>query len=205
MRLFRPFRLPEFGGTAIIPLIAACLAISLVGGALLSIATMSPASAPTLTAPRASGEPVTPRAALTELPFGTVQLGGRTVQVRSLVTSAIALVPADCGCDAALGRLAGQAVAAQVSLYFAGAGQAIPQLPALVARDGDGAAVPVSDSDNVLTVAYHPYGLTVLLVFNDATAEVVRGLAGNFELAPRLGELKEAGASLSASQPAGPA
>ena len=58
MRLFRPFRLPEFGGqAAIIPLIAACLAISLVGGALLSVITMSPASAPTLNAPRSSGQP----------------------------------------------------------------------------------------------------------------------------------------------------
>ncbi len=71
MRLFRPFRLPEFGGqAAIIPLIAACLAISLVGGALLSVITMSPASAPTLNAPRSSGQPAVPPGDLTELPAG---------------------------------------------------------------------------------------------------------------------------------------
>src|SRR6185312_696968 len=93
MWLVRPFRVPEFTGrTAIIPLIAACLAISLVGGALLSVATMSPASAP----------PAVPPSHLTELPAGTVQLAGRTVQVRSLVTSTIALVPENCGCGAAL-------------------------------------------------------------------------------------------------------
>ena len=54
---------------------------------------------------------------------------GRTEPVRSLVSSAIALVPANCGCGAGRCRLAGQAVAAHVSLYFAGTGQAITQCP----------------------------------------------------------------------------
>jgi hypothetical protein len=203
MRLFRPFRLPEFGGSAaIIPLIAACLAISLVGGALLSIITMSPASAPTLNTPRSSGQPA--GGDLTELPTGTVQVNGRSVQVRSLVTSAIALVPANCGCDAQLDRLAGQAVAARVGLYFAGTGQVIPQLPGLVARDGDGAAVVTADYDNVLSVAYHPAGLTVLLVFSDAKAEAFRSLSGSFQLTQTLGELRLASTSRSASQPAVP-
>jgi hypothetical protein len=202
MRLFRPFRLPEFGGqAAIIPLIAACLAISLVGGALLSIFTMSPASAPTLNAPRSSGQPAAGRSALTALPTGTVQLNGRAVPVRSLVTATIALVPANCGCDAQLDRLAGQAVAARVGLYFAGTGQVIPELPGLVARDGDGAAVAAADDDNVLSVAYHPTGLTVLLVFRDANAEVFRGLSGSFQLTPTLRELRLASTSLSTSQP----
>jgi hypothetical protein len=197
MRLSRPFRLPEFGGqAAIIPLIAACLAISLVGGALLSVVTMSPASAPTLSAPRTSSQPAGPAGDLTKLPTGTVQLNGRTVPVRSLVTSTIALVPADCGCGAELSRLAGQAVAAHVSLYFAGAGQVIPQLPALVTRYGDGAAVATADYDSVLSAAYRPAGLTVLLVFKDATAEVFRTLPASPQLASTLRELKLAGASL---------
>ena len=204
MRLLQPFRLREWSGhAAVIPLIAACLGISLVGGALLSVMTMSPASAPTLNAPRTSGQPAAvPHDVLTELPVGTVQLNGRTVPVRSLVTSTIALVPGNCGCGAALGRLAGQAAGAHVSLYFAGSGQVIPQLPALVARYGDGAAVVAADYDSVLSVAYHPAGLTVLLVFSDATAEVVRGLSADFQLAPTLHELRLAGHSLSTGQPA---
>jgi hypothetical protein len=205
MWLLRPFRTSAFGGqAAIVPLIAACLAISLVGGALLSVVTMSPASAPTLSAPQTSGQPAVPPGNLTELPAGTVQLNGRTVPVRSLVTAAIALVPANCGCDDELGRLAGQAVAAHVGLYFAGSGQEISQLPALVERYGDGAAVAATDYDGVLTVAYRPAGLTVLLVFSDAMAEVLRNLRADFELAPTLRELKLAGASLSSSQPAVP-
>jgi hypothetical protein len=197
MRFFGPFRLSGFGAhAAIIPVIAACLAICLVGGALLSVVTMSPASAPTLNSPPLSTQPRVPAGDLTELPTGSVQLGARTVPVRSLVTSTIALVPANCGCGPELGRLAGQAVAAHVDLYFSGAGAVISQLPSLIALYGDGAAVAAADYDNVLTFTYHPAGLTVILVFKDDRAEVVRNLPVNFELAPTLRELKLAGASL---------
>jgi hypothetical protein len=199
IRLLQPFR-SDFGGhAAIIPLIAACLAISLVGGALLSVITMSPAAAPTLSGPGTSAQAGASRAQLTELPLGDVQLGARTVPVRSLVTSAIALIPANCGCGTELDRLAGQAVAAHVGLYFAGAGQVISQLPVLTAHFGDGAAVGAADYDNVLSVAYRPSGLTVLLVFKDATVEVLRDLSASFQLAPTLRELKLAGAGLSLS------
>jgi hypothetical protein len=211
IRLARPFRLPAFGShAAIIPLIAACLAISLVGGALLSVMTMSPASAPTLSTPQTSSQPpvpsgeTVPSGDLTKLPTGSVQFGGRTVPVRSLVTSTIALVPANCGCGAELGRLAEQAVAARVSLYFADTGQVISQLPALAARYGDGAAVATADYDSVLSDAYHPVGLTVLLVFNDAAAEVLRGLPAHFELTPALRELRLASTSLSSRRPSVP-
>ena len=203
IRLFRPFRISEFGGqAAIIPLIAACLAISLVGGALLSVATMTPASAPTLSGTQAPAQPAASPGSLTELPPGAVQVAKRTVPVRSLVTSTIALIPADCGCGAELGRLAGQAVAAHVSLYFAGAGQAIAQLPALVARYGDGAAIAAADYDSVLSAAYRPVGLTVLLVFRDAKADVLRNLGATFQLTPYFVVLRQAGASPTTSQPA---
>jgi hypothetical protein len=217
MRLMRPFRVRELGGhAAMIPLIAACLAISLVGGALLSVATISPASAPTLSVPPTSGQaPVSASGVsasgvsasgvspgdLTKLPAGTVHIGGRTVTLRSLVTSAIAVIPASCGCGPELERLAQQAVSAHVALYFAGAGPVIPQLPALVKRYGDGAAIATADYDGALGSAFHPTGLTVLLVFSDARAEVRRDLRADFQLTPVLRELNRAGASLGTSQP----
>ena len=75
-------------------------------------------------------------------------------------------------------------------------------MPALTARYGDGAAVAAADYDSVLTAAYHPAGLTVLLVFKDATAEVRRNLPADFQLTPALHELRQAGASSApASQP----
>lgn len=192
LRLFKPFQATELGGhAAIIPLFAACLAICLVGGALLSVATMSPASAPTVSAPQTTGSPEGMR----ELPAGNVQINGHAVPVRSLVTSTIAIIPANCGCGTALDRLATEAVAAHVGLYFAGTGAAIPQLPDLTARYGDGAAVAVADDNDVLSDAYHPAGLTVLLVFKDATAEVVRNLPASFQLTSALHELRLPGAS----------
>jgi hypothetical protein len=198
MRLFRPFRAREFTGhAAIIPLIAACLAISLVGGALLSVATMNPASAPTVSGPRTSASPAPSSEDVGELPIGTVQLNGHPVPVRSLVTSAIAIIPANCGCGTALGRLAAEAVAAHVGLYFVGIGAAIPQLPALTASYGDNAAVAAADDNGVLNDAYHPAGLTVLLVFKDATAELVRSLPASFQLTSALRELNLSGASSS--------
>ena len=195
--LLRPFRTRAFGGpAAIIPLIAACLAVSLVGGAVLSVATMTPTPLPTQSGPRLSPQPAISPADLGPLPTGNVQVDGRAQPVQALATATIAIVPANCDCGTALGRLAKQAVAAQVGLYFAGDGAEIPQLPVLTSRYGDGAAVAMADVNGVLSHKYHPLGLTVVLVFKDATAEAVRNLSGGFQLTPVLQELKLASTSL---------
>ena len=192
MRLFRPFARRELGGhAAILPLVATCVALSMLAGAMLSVVTISPASAPTLSRPpAASAEP----ADLTSLPSGTVQLDGRAVPVRSLVSSALALVSADCGCGPALLRLAHQAAAAHVGLYFVGSGAAIRQLATLTDQYGGGAAAAVYDTGNVLGARYHPAGVTVLLVYSDATARIRRNLPPAFQLGPALQELAFPGA-----------
>jgi len=192
MRLFRPFARQELGGhAAILPLVATCVALSMLAGAMLSVVTISPASAPTLSRPPvASAKP----ADLTSLPSGTVQLDGRAVPVRSLVSSALALVSADCGCGPALRRLAHQAAAAHVGLYFVGSGAAIRQLATLTAQYGGGAAAAVYDTGNVLGARYHPAGVTVLLVYSDATARIRRNLPPTFQLGPALQELAFPGA-----------
>ena len=191
LRLVRPFNRPEFGGhAAIVPLIAACLALSLVGGALLSVATISPASAPTIS----SSQP----GPLTTLPTGTVQLDGQVTPVRSLVSSAVALVPAGCDCGQALSRLASQAITARVGLYFIASGATASQAATLTARYGGRAAVAGADTYGVLDRAYHPAGLIVLLVFKDATARVLRNPSPDFQLGTTLSNLKLAGRSLPA-------
>ena len=189
LRLLRPFRARDglAGRTAIIPLIAVCLAISLAGGALLSVATMSPASAPTLTGPQASGQPT----ALTALPAGSVEVNGTVTAVRSLVTSVIALVPANCACGPKLARLAGQGAAAHVRVYFAAASPEAAQLGTLTAQYGGGTAVALTDYKSVLTTAYHPATLTALLVFKDATAAVLRAPSPDFDLTPTLRTLSQ--------------
>jgi len=197
LRFFRPFRVRDGGQAAIIPLIAACLAISLVGGALLSVLTMSPALAPTVSGRRSATPSAAPPATLKTLPAGDIQLDGRTAPVRSLVSSVIALIPAGCGCDAQLSRLFRQAVAAHVRrVYFAGTGRVAAELTGYARKDGNGEAVAAVDKGNVLGAAYHPgTQLTVLLVYKDATARVYRSLSGSFQLTPAMGELTQAGAA----------
>ena len=72
-----------------------------------------------------SAQPVVPAGELTALPDGSVQVAGRAVPVRSLTSSVIALIPANCDCGLGLQRLAGQAIDAHAKLYFAAGGQAL--------------------------------------------------------------------------------
>ena len=205
LRFFQPFRTSEFGGhAAVIPLIAICLAICLVGGALLSVATMSPASAPTLNGAQGTAQAVVPTGELTELPAGSVQLDGSAVPVRYLTSSVIALIPANCDCGLELQRLAGQANDANAKLYFAASGTALAQLAGLTARYGEGTAEAAADPGGVLTAAYRPSGLTILLVFKNATAKVLRNLAVDFQLTAAMRELGQPGASAPAGQSAAP-
>lgn len=193
LRVLRPLHgEPKRAGHArrsgVLPLIATCVALSMLAGAMLSIVTISPASAPTVTdtagaIPSAAASlPV----GLTDLPAGNVRLDGRTRPVRGLASAAVALIPGDCGCGSALLRLARQAATARVPLYFVGEGSAIPRMPVLTARYGGGSAVAGSDTGGVLGAAYHPAGLTVLLIYSDATAQVQRGLRPDFQLGPEL-------------------
>lgn len=183
-RLFGPFSRREWGGhAAILPLIATCVALSMLAGAMLSVITIGPASAPTVPQPPGA----------IALPAGNIQLDGRSVPVHSLAGSAVALVPAGCDCGPALSRLAGQAIIAGVDLYFVGSGIPARQLAAVTAQYGRGVAVPVYDTANVLGAAYRPMGLTVLLVYSDATAQIDRDLPANFQLGPDLRKLTPSG------------
>jgi hypothetical protein len=195
--LLRPFTGPGHGGpAAVVPLIALCLAIALVGGALLSVVTMNPANAPTVTpSPTVStGQSDVP----TLLPPGNVRISGRTESVRSLASSVLALVPADCACGQQLDRLADQTVGSGIPLYFVGDGVTSQQLAEETVAYGDGYAVAADDADEVLADTYSPVGLTVLLVYSDAKAEVRRDLGSAFELEPFLSGLKSASTEASA-------
>jgi hypothetical protein len=83
-------------------------------------------------------------------------------------------------------------------VYFVGSGVPSAQLMEETLEYGGPHAVAADDADGVLTDAYHPAGLTVLLVFSDATAEVRKNLAGNFQLGLTPGELNSPGAKTDA-------
>jgi hypothetical protein len=183
-RLFGPFGGREFGGhAAILPLIATIVALSMLAGAMLSVITISPASAPTVPASPGGSAAVAPQATTPiPLPAGTVRLDGKNVQARSLVNSVLALVPADCQCGPSLRSLALQASAAHLGVYFVASGAAIPQLADLTERYGGGAAKAVDDTGNLLGAASHAVRLTVLFVHGDAIVAIQRDLPSDFRV-----------------------
>ena len=181
---------PLRGHGAILPLIAGCVALSMVAGTLLSVISISPASAPVLShsagpAPKpASSPPAEGRS----LPLdGTVVVSGKTASVRTLVRAVLALVPAHCRCDTALRQLAAQAAQARVRVYFVVPANA--DVTQLARTDGQGTAVAVKDAQNVLGSAYHPAGLTAVLVRADASTTVQRNLNAGFQLEDQLRSL----------------
>jgi hypothetical protein len=180
---------PLRGHGTVLPLIAGCVALSMLAGTLLSVFSISPASAPVLShsagrapkSPPANGRPL--------LPDGTVVVGGKPTPVRGLVRAVLALVPAGCHCDTALRQLTTQAARAHVVVYFVGTANAMTDVTQLARTDGQGTAVAVKDTQNVLGSAYRPAGLTVVLVRADASTTVQRNLNPGFQLEDQLQSL----------------
>ena len=185
-RVLRPFR----GHGAILPLIASCVALSMLAGAMLSVFTISPASAPVKPPPSAgSGAAPSGSASTVSLPSGKVLVNGRPTPLRGLTGTVLALVPANCQCDTALRQLTVQASRARVSVYFVGTRSAMTDVSRLARTDGQGAAVAV-DADNVLHRAYQPDGLTVILVRPDTSTTVHRHLVSGLHLEDELSTLR---------------
>jgi len=171
----------------VLPLLAGCLAMVLISGALLTVFTagQSGARRPTPSAqvptasisqPPAASPPVSKPAAL--LPNATVIRAGHSGQLRGLVRSVLMLIPAGCRCDMTLRRLRRQAAAAGVTFYLVGTGGDMPQVRRLAARAGQPEGKVIRDPRRVLAAAYHPHGLVAVLVRADGTVgRIARNLA----------------------------
>ena len=166
----------------VIPLVAGCLALTLLSGTLLTLlagrqATPAPirTSAATRTTP--SSAPPKP------LPDVPVIVNGQSVGLRTLVPAVLAWVPAACGCAMALRQLAGQAAAAHVGFYMVGTGRAVAELSELaVEAKQQPSRVDVADTTDALGITYSPAGLTAILAGGSGTVaedQVVRQLPGN--------------------------
>jgi hypothetical protein len=198
-RALRPFR----GHGAILPLIASCVALSMLAGAMLSVFTISPASAPVKppTTP-GSGVASSGSASTVSLPPGTVLVNGKATQLRKLTGAVLALVPSNCQCDTALKQLTAQASRAKVGVYFVGTTSAMTDVNRLARTDGPGTAA-VEDAGKVLHTAYQPDGLTVILVRPDTTTIVHRHLGPSVQLEAELSTLHgQAPATSGARSPA---
>lgn len=169
----------------LLPLLAGCLAIVLISGVLLTVFSAGQGRAPRL--PSASsgthasigpapGKSPTP----VGLPAGKVVIAGRPVELTSLTSSVLALVPAGCQCVAELRQLRRRVgAAAGVRLYLIGETADMQQVRHLA----NGARIPrarvADDTGMVLSRAFHqsgltapPHGLTAVLVAADGTPTV---------------------------------
>ncbi|HUY47706.1 MAG TPA: hypothetical protein VMV92_18560 [Streptosporangiaceae bacterium] len=170
LRLARRLGGPLTREGMILPLLASCLALTLLAGTLLTMFTarrVPPPAAQSTSAPRRVTPAVGKVGGL--LPAGSVVADGKPVQLRNLRSSVLALVPVGCHCAAAARQLITQATAANVVLYFVAAGNALSQATALARRSKASTVHVVSDARGTLAGTYRPTGLTAVLVFADGS------------------------------------
>jgi hypothetical protein len=176
----------------VLPLLAGCLALTMLAGTLLTVF---------------SGEQMTPQSlgrAGQRLPNAVVQIGGTPAQLSSLRGSVLALVPPSCRCQD-LGQLAAEANTAGVQMYIVGT----PGVPVadMARRAGLAATHAVEDTQGVLSDTYHPAALTAVLVDTDGSVtEVASDRGKGFQLTAAMHSLvPHPGGTGTASVAAGPA
>jgi hypothetical protein len=159
----------------VLPLLASCLALTLLAGTLLTMFTTRRALPSTMQAtsvPRPSRPAVGQVGGL--LPEASVTVGSNQSALRDLHPSVLALVPAGCQCAVAAHQLGRQAAAASVHLYFVAAGPAVVQARALARRSGLSGDRVVTDRRDVMGSAYRTAGLTAVLVDKDGAVRSIR-------------------------------
>jgi hypothetical protein len=142
----------------------------------------------------AAGSAAGPRSLL---PNGIIAAADRTpIRLRSLITAAIAIIPANCHCANIIGSLIARAHRAGVKVYLVGLnGSNVRELRALTPPSAN--AVLAIDKKNVLATAYLrdnkaslPLGLTVLLVNRHRHVTPVNALRMDRRLDRALRSLK---------------
>jgi hypothetical protein len=160
----------------VLPLLAGCLALTLLAGTLLTMFTAGFRVAPPVNSVSAPGQHL--------LPDAIVMVDGNQTRLRDLSGSVLALIPPRCGC-VHLRQLASEAYTAGVQIYIVGTGGVA--VAALAKRAGLGAGHAVEDTENALATSYHPTVLTAVLVNTDGSvAEVVSDRGEGFALTSAL-------------------
>ncbi len=189
----------------VMPLLAGCLVFALVAAVLLTVfaatgdVALKPpgrhglhrTSGPDQIGPRAtapSGSGVVPLAG--QLPDKTIVVSGRSVRLRRLTDSALALVPPRCACLTALRQLASQAAQSRVRLYLVAA-MTGASLRAIAARRS--AVLLADDRQHVLARTYKPNGLTVILVSASGSLSLAHSLQPGLQLGSELRGLRQPG------------
>lgn len=165
----------------VIPLVAACLALTLLTGSLLTVLSgrqvpagpsrVSPA--PTQSASPSRGQ---------QLPDALVYTKHHYVHLRGLAPAVLAWVPAGCAaCGPVLRRLASRAAQAHVYIYFVSDDQTVQDLSPLLNQVGPKYKQDVvTDANNALASAYRLAAVTAILAHTGGWVEggdVVGGLS----------------------------
>jgi hypothetical protein len=176
----------------VLPLLAGCLALTLLAGTLLTVFSGEQMTPPSL---GRSGH---------QLPNEIVLVAGAQEQLSNLRPAVLALVPPGCGCTH-LRQLTAEAKTAGVVIYIVGTRGA--QAAALARQSGLAATHAVEDTEGVLSDTYHPATLTAVLVDVDGSvAEVAHDQGKGFQLTAQMHSLiPHPGGTGTASVAAGPA
>ena len=192
-RLLRRLGGPIARDGMVLPLLASCLALTLLAGTLLTMFTTRRANAPvtqtqTPTAPQSASPGVGQIGG--PLPAGTVQASSKIVELSTVRTAVLALVPAGCHCATAAKQVSIQASAANVTVYLIAVGDSLSQVKAMARPRRSAAILVASDTHGALSGAYHPSGLTVVLVDQvGSVRSVQRNLSPSVQLGDSLSTL----------------
>jgi hypothetical protein len=199
----RRLRGPLTGDGMVMPLLAGCLVFALIAAVLLTvfaatgdIATKGPTPPGAL--PRNTpgtlvpARTTSPSLAITPvggtLPDKSIVVRGRSVPLRNLTASALALVPAGCACTKALQQLISQAARTRVILYLVGTSSGGAGLQAIAARNS---GVRVADDRQNVLAHYRAPDLTLLLVSADGSLSLAHGVQPGQQLQSEFAGLRQ--------------
>ncbi|HEX5190380.1 MAG TPA: hypothetical protein VFW16_12605 [Streptosporangiaceae bacterium] len=213
------WRAPLRRSGMIVPLIAGCLVLAMVAGMVLTMLSANPNLGGFAGQPgsvganksggsnhashangnlRSSGQatsganvPPGPASALTRLPRGNITVAGQRVDLSTVQSAALAIIPVSCGCASVIRRLVNQAMGAGISVYLVGKSGDQAQLGKLAphAIKGTAYVVVAIDVDNVLNSSYQAKGLTVVLVDSQHNVRGAATLRPGFHLQAALRQL----------------
>jgi hypothetical protein len=187
-RLLRRLCGPIARDGMVLPLLASCLALTLLAGTLLTMFTTRRANAPaTQRQTPSTAQSASPAVGQIggPLPASTLQANGKIVELSRVRTAVLALVPAGCHCASAAKEVSLQASAASVRVYLIAVGGSLSQVKAMARPHRTATILVASDTDGALSGTYRPSGLTVVLVDE---AGSVRSVQRNLSPSVQLGD-----------------
>ena len=205
----RRLRGPLSSDGMVMPLLAGCLVFALIAAVLLTVFTATssdvagqrssaPPRTPAVSAPASPAASAASAAAtaapsvrtVARLPDAAIDVSGKSLALRKVTASVLALVPLGCACTTALRELIEQAARARVTLYLVATGAGVAALRRIAA--GARAAKPrvADDNKNVLRTTYRPAGLAAIMVKADGSVALASRLHPGLHLAREFRNLQ---------------